>query len=266
MRRLGSFAITAAILAIPLTSYGWTRTYGGPDTDVGYWVEQTQDGGYVMTGELAKPLHNDTVSYVWLIKTDAEGDTLWTRTYGGEFIYRDCGRCVQITSDGGYILTGEPWALIKTDAWGDTLWTREYQGYYGCVLQTSDGGYVLKSVYYGTILKTDEQGDSLWCRTYGIRDDRYFHAIEKTSDSGFVITGRAWYYDNYEGCFFLIKADSCGDSMWVKIWDVDGVGASIQQTTDGGYVIAGSLHSQLGRGRDYVWLVKTDGEGDCKGS
>jgi len=99
----------------------WTRTYGGTSNDDGYSVQQTADGGYVITGS--------TWSFgrdVYLIKTNAYGDTLWTRTYGGT--ESDEGRSVQQTSDGGYIIAGSTWSfgtggaavyLIKTDANGN---------------------------------------------------------------------------------------------------------------------------------------------------
>jgi hypothetical protein len=79
------------------------RTYGGSGDDVGSYVLQATDGGYIVTGwteSWSKAGQYDA----FLMKTDANGDTLWLRTYGGE----DCdyGNCVQHTSDGGYVITG----------------------------------------------------------------------------------------------------------------------------------------------------------------
>jgi hypothetical protein len=130
----------------------WTKTYGGADSDCGLSGVQTTDGGYVVTG--------GTVSYgagntdVWLIKTDASGDTIWTRTYGNSDY--DYGYSVAQTTDGGYVVAGytssyggateDVW-LIRTDASGDTIWTRSYGGTeFDCgysVVQTTDCGYIV---------------------------------------------------------------------------------------------------------------------------
>lgn len=80
----------------------WNRFYGGPNHDNGSSVQVLSDGGFVFTG--------NTQSYgagsddVWLVRTDANGDTLWTKTYGGA--NSDIGREVQVTSDGGFIIGG----------------------------------------------------------------------------------------------------------------------------------------------------------------
>jgi hypothetical protein len=113
---------------------GWTKTWGGSFSDYGNWVEQTSDGGYVITGLYEISPAPDRVNRVYLIKTDSLGDTLWTRSYGGEGYWglNNQGRCVQETSDGGYVLIAEkglpslPW-LFRFNADGDTLWTRTYE-------------------------------------------------------------------------------------------------------------------------------------------
>ncbi len=119
----------------------WTRSFGGPATDEAYSVQQTNNGGYIITGK--------TQSYgagdydVWLIKLDENGDSVWSKTYGGES--RDIGWSVIQTNDGGYYITGytESYAhaeedsdmwLIRTDENGDTLWTKSFGGY------SDDGG------------------------------------------------------------------------------------------------------------------------------
>ncbi|MBM3321940.1 T9SS type A sorting domain-containing protein [candidate division WOR-3 bacterium] len=101
----------------------WTRTYGGASYDVASSVQQTRDGGYIVAGYTPSQSGRQDA---WLIKTDSFGDTLWTRTFGGE--NWDYAFAVQQTQDDGYILAGwtesfgaggsDAW-LIKTDSLGN---------------------------------------------------------------------------------------------------------------------------------------------------
>ncbi len=154
----------------------WIRTYGGPNYDWSNSVQQASDGGYIISGSTNS---FGAGSYdVYLVKTDSQGDTLWTRTYGGS--HDDRGYSVQQTSDGGCIIAGytssfgegyDDVYLIRTDASGDTLWTRTYGGtandYGYSVQQTSDGGYITggytssfgAGVWDVYLIKTDANGN-----------------------------------------------------------------------------------------------------------
>lgn len=103
----------------------WAKTYGGTDYDYGWSVQQTLDNGYIVVGW--------TSSFgaggfdIYLIKTDVNGDILWTQTYGG--VNDDFGNAVQVTTDSGYIIAGSSGGnvyLVKTTDMGDTIWTRTY--------------------------------------------------------------------------------------------------------------------------------------------
>jgi hypothetical protein len=156
---------------------------------------------------------------VWMIKTDNNGDTLWTRTYGG--IEDDQGESIQQTDGGGYIIGGT---------------TRSYGTGYADVW----------------LIKTDANGDSLWTRTFGTIHTELGSFVRKTMDGGYIITGKwcAWIMPHW-GDLFVLKTDANGDEQWNIILG-EGVGSSVQQTVDGGYIVAG----YIGAFWSDVWLIR----------
>jgi hypothetical protein len=252
----------------------WQRNYGGTATECGYSVQQTSDGGYIIVGG-TESFGNDI--QVYLIKTNASGDTLWTRTYGGPGW--DEGYSVRQTSDGGYIVAGRTEDLVnyyqvyllKTDASGDTLWSRAYGGTdYDrgeSVQQTSDGGYIVAGrtdsfgdSYQVYLLKTDAFGDTLWTKTYGGAGWDWGYSVQQTTDGGYIITGYTDSFGNGDQVY-LIKTNAQGDTLWTRLYggaDRDW-GQSVQQTTDGGYIVAGWTES-FGN-NSQVYLIKTDANG-----
>ncbi len=187
------------------------------------------------------------------------GQAGWWRTYGGEGY--DVGNCVQITSDGNYIITGAPWVLLKVDTSGNVVWSQKYTGFIGkWVEQTPDSGFIVAS-WNPTLLRADAQGDSLWTRSYGI----YSYCVQPTSDDGYIVTGGTNGYGNDEE-LIIVKTDSQGDSLWSKRYTEPGnnknVGYFIQETNEGGFVITGFT----GYSDEYVyyskvWIIKIDSEG-----
>jgi len=206
--------IAPNILLIKMDSLGnlsWYQTYGGYFSwDMGFSLQQTGDGGYIIVG--MTDYFNYDSSDVYLIKTDANGDTIWSKTFGGASY--DYGESVRQTSDGGYIIVGE------TASFG----TGDYDVY---------------------LIKTDSLGDTLWTRTYGGDQDESGLSVIESSDGGFVITGMTWSYAVGLADVYVIRTDTNGDTIWTKTiggleWDC---GWSIQATSDGGYVIAGETKS-----------------------
>ena len=148
----------------------WSKHFGAKRLDRGYSVRQTRDGGYILTGIQYIPGGLESTSCVFLVKTDAAGDTLWTRRLGED---NSAGNCVRQTKDGGYILTGFihhyeiglQVYLIKTDEFGVPIWSRVFGRDEGCaVRETDDGGYIIAETKRegGTVdvilIKTDESG------------------------------------------------------------------------------------------------------------
>jgi hypothetical protein len=255
----------------------WTRTFGGGGDDVGYSVQQTTDGGYIVSG-WTNSFGNGSYD-VYLIKVDASGDTLWTKTYGGAS--NDYGRSVQQTRDGGYIVAGMTDSyghggydvyLIKTNTSGDTLWTKTYGGANGdyafSVRQTQDGGYIVagSTTSFGNgyldvyLIKTNGRGDTLWTKTYGGTNGDGGYSVQQTQDRGFIIAGAT---NSFENSFqvYLIKTNAHGDTLWTRTYggaDFDW-GLSVQQTRDGGFIIAG--YTDTNENGYQVYLIKTEENG-----
>ncbi len=276
----------------------WTKTFGGVRDDWGYCVQQTSDGGYIISGSTSSLVAEASGLYpdLCLIKTDGAGNETWIKTFGEDM--NDFGVSVQQTSDGGYIVAGYTFTLgpvlnlIKTDSAGNETWTKTFSEAYSSVQQTSDGGYIITgttyihghSGNYALLHKTDAAGNTTWIKTFGpdtvdqwgypawlTSDGRYVSASSngcegrQTSDGGYIITG--WtnskddeYYDVY-----LIKTDAAGNETWSKSFGGahHDFGYSVRQASDGGYIITGKYDSSAGGGLD-VYLIKTDENGDVK--
>ncbi|TET21459.1 MAG: T9SS type A sorting domain-containing protein [Candidatus Stahlbacteria bacterium] len=228
----------------------WTKRYGYMfGEDEGYWVEETSDGGYIITGT-CNPTGGMN-NRLWLLKTDAEGDTVWTHKY----TICSHGFCVRGTKDSGYILAS-PLGLIKTDSMGDTLWTYRFVAQESSVCLASDGGYVFTATTWGSFgrrdiffIKTDTDGDSIWGHSWGGVDEDYSYEVQQTNDGGYIIVGDTRSFGEARVNVWLLKTDVNGDTTWTRILGA-GYGRSVQQTTDGGYIICGGLT-----------LIKTDSLG-----
>ena len=273
---MGIFILTASALSQPDTL--WTQTFGGGNDDIGSSVQQTSDGGYIIAGYTAS---YGAGSDVYLIKTDANGNEQWSQTFGGSS--GDDGYSVQQTSDGGYIIAGTTYSygagsadfyLIKTDANGNESWSQTFggSGYDRghSVQQTSDGGYIIAgyTFSYGAgsdvyLIKTDANGNEQWSQTFGGSDSDYGKSVQQTYDEGYIITGQTYSYGAVFEDVYLIKTDANGNEQWYQTFGGSSYdyGYSVQQTSDGGYIIAGSTLSYGAGGYD-VYLIKTDENGN----
>jgi len=262
----------------------WNKTFGGSYMDYFYSVKQTPDNGYIAAGF--------TTSFGsggfdgWLIKTDDQGNELWNRTFGWEG--DDLFKSVDQTPDGGYILSGETtfyippynqavW-LVKTDSNGTIEWDKTYLDTKfkflraTCEIQRMSDGYIIAG--YGEqydsdsedmdffLLKTDLDGEMKWCKTFGrSSDDKAWEAYQ-TTDGGCIMAGHTKSYIQTTDNVWLIKTNKNGKKQWSRIigGNHDDFALSVQQTSDGGYIVAGATMS-YGNGVYDVWLIKTDSEG-----
>ena len=273
MRNTTILALIIVLGTMVCFADGWQRTYGGTNGDGGKSVVQTSDGGYIIAGYTDSFGDGDYDMY--LVKTDAIGDTEWTRTYGGSD--NDCAYSVEQTIDGGYILAGYsgPYDyhdvyIVKTTSTGDVQWTKTYGGVQNdeaySVMQTADGGYFVAGysesfddgawgdVY---VLKLNSSGDTVWTHTYGGIDVDIAYSAKQTTDGGYILAG----YTNsfYTGSIYLIKITAFGDVEWSQNYDGD-VAYSVAQTSDGGYILAGWIDYA-----DYdIYIIKTNSSGDIE--
>lgn len=257
----------------------WTRTYGGPELELGYSAIQATDSNYIICG--CKHYETDIVD-IMLLKVNTNGDTVWCRTYGSPDL--DFGRSVQETYDGGFLIAGSTYhntageadlLLVKTNNIGDIVWTKTYGGPeidYATSLQKAVGGGYIVAGNTGLydqgdmdiwLLRIDENGDTLWTQTYGDNGQEIAEGIETTSDNGYVIIGSTDSFGLGSTDVYLVRTNSVGDELWARTYgDVrSDRGNYVLQTYDGGYIIAGG-RTPIDAGQLDLYLIKTDEIGD----
>jgi len=220
--------------ALKLTMNGdtiWSQHYGGEFWDFAKKVVALPDGGYALFGQ--------TYSYgngngdFYLLRLNSNGDTLWTRTYGGSEL--ESGESMALALDGGFFLAG----------------------------YTESFGAGKKDVY---VVRTDANGDTMWTMTYGGPEDDFCHAMVATSDSGFVVAGGTFNNSPGEADFMTIKFDANGTKLWEDIWDgsTDEFWHDVIQNDIGNIILVGYVEDS-GFGREDVRINGLDGDGNFIG-
>jgi len=249
-------------------TYGWNTAYA-------CIVAPTADDGFILAGSLP-------TDKIYIVKTNSNGDTSWTRSISGTTFTLPYALDVQQSADGGYVVAGTnsnstdyDVYLLKVDSIGDLLWFKNYGGAnsdFGSSFEnTSDGGYILSgdSWSFGTgagdafLIKTDINVDTLWTKSYGGTGTDYALSVIQTADNGYAILGSTNSFGAGFNDFYLIKTDSIGQILWSKAYGgiKDDWGTSIQQTSDGGYILEGYTES-FGIGPRNLYLLKIDAIGD----
>lgn len=246
--------ISLTILAVPLTSFGWTRTYGGFGHSWANYIIQTSDGGYIATA----------VTPWDLVRINKYGDTLWVKSYEIGNVY-----CVEDLDGEGYVLTGSSrgdLCIVKVDTAGNEIWRKKYGGNDGeggiFIQQTQDEGFIISGCTESFapsgidlwILKTDSLGDTLWSKVYGYGEhDSKGICVRETVMGDFIILAQCGDLSGPPPSItWLLKIDEYGDTLWTRSYEVKGY--CVETAQDGGYVIVGVSGI-------YVWMSKTNSEG-----
>ncbi len=235
----------------------WTRLYGGAGQDLAYSVEPTRDGGFIVAG-CTGSYGNGGLDF-YLVRLDANGDTLWTRAYGG--VEDDVAASVQETSDGGFVVAGKTNSegnggsdvfLLKITSLGEESWRQTFGGNQDdsakCVRETSDGGFIVcgstESIGNGDsqifVVKANVHGAAEWTHVSGGVIDDGAYSIVQANDGSFILAGWTGTGDGNHG-IYIEKLTSTGETVWYRGYHpgMDNQAYSIIQTDDGNFVVAG---------------------------
>jgi hypothetical protein len=198
----------------------WNKVYGGLYDDIAYSVQQTNDEGYIICGYTGTLVGYEDF---WLVKTDSNGEEIWNKTYGGE--NSEYAYFVQQTNDNGYIIAGSAYSSgTEFDMW---------------------------------LVKTDSSGNMQWNKTYGGLLDEEAYSVRQTIEGGYIITG---FTDSFAGNrdIWLIKTDSFGNIEWSQTYGgaANDEACAVQQTSDRGYIVAGTTYSFGPSWDPNFWLIK----------
>ncbi len=272
----GVLLLILPFLALAAPCRGSDHPRINPTRQWGHCVRQTGDGGFIITGNTWRC--GIMCSNICLLKTDGQGNRVWARYFGGNNVA--WGYAVHQTKDEGYIVAGTSWpsasgmshiCLIKTDKQGNKVWAKDFGGrgrYYAyAVAQARDGGYIVagktdlaaRGEYDVFVLKTDESGTTTWTRTFGGKHGDCAYAVQQTKDGGYIFGETTQSFRATHSNAYLIKTDGRGKALWTSTlgrghrdW-----GRSVQETADGGFILAGSTWPVAGRYSDCS-LIKTD--------
>ena len=237
-----SFVLYAQLTAPPIQ---WQASLGGNGGDYGGDVQSTSDGGYVVAGTLDLPFITGHEIHaqgeLFVTKFTVDGLIQWQKSYGGT--YPDNAYSIEQTSDGGYIVVGNSYSnngdvtdhhdildswVVKLNSSGNIIWKKSLGGgsdFGGYIQQTNDGGYIV--------------------------------AGSSRSNMGDV-AGNHGFTD-----YWIVRLNFKGDIQWHKFLggSNDEFPQLIQQTSDGGYIVAGTSFSNNGdvtgnHGSYDFWIVK----------
>lgn len=217
-------------------NYNWLRTYGGSSSEGAKDLLVDQDS-FITAGYTYS--EGNGYADALLLKTDSEGNTLWSKSFGGTGFDYANGLCQSQEGD-GYLFTG----------------------------YTTSQGAGGRDIY---LVKTDKNGQLIWSKTFGGEKSDIGEKIITTSDNNYLICGTTESYSKGEEDIYLLKIDLNGDTLWTKTFGCEksDMAQQVIETSDGNYLIIGSTglldvpdpDPYLGKNRE-IYLLKTDSNGN----
>ena len=232
----------------------WHKSFGGSSDDYAESIEQTEDAGYIVAGYSASndgdvTGNNGSIDY-WIVKLSSTGDLQWQKSLGGS--NWDFANSIKQTSDGGYIVAGSSGSNngdVTGNNGGDDFW----------------------------IAKLNEVGNLQWQKSLGGSGNDFAQSIVQTADGGYIIAGQSDSNNgdvtgnHGEADYWIVKLNIAGELQWQKSLggSLNDGARNIQQTPDGGYVIAGHSNSNDGdvtgnHGETDYWVVKLNTTGELQ--
>ncbi|WP_137906080.1 T9SS type A sorting domain-containing protein [Chryseobacterium sp. 2VB] len=248
------FLIYSVLAAQSAPSIEWQKALGGTHGESANAIQQTSDGGYIVAGHSMSNDGDVTGNHgggdYWIVKLNPAGGIQWQKTLGGSHV--DDAQSIRQTTDGGYIIAGS-----SNSSDGD--------------ISGNHGNYD----YW--IVKLDSNGNMQWQKSLGGSSMDMAQSIQQTSEGGYIVAGSSSSNDgdvsgnHGGGDYWIVKLDINGNIQWQK--SLGGNSSeqvnSVQQTFDGGYIIAGTTVSTDGDitvsyGNNDFWVVKLDSGGNMQ--
>jgi hypothetical protein len=266
----------------------FSKRYGGTGNDGFVHIIETSDNGFAAVGNTQSLSAGG--SDILLVRTDLNGDTIFTRSYGTA--ENESGSYVIQLPDNGFLIAGRQATvngtrgdgiLLRTDSAGNQLWSKMYGDTLfeelTSVQHTSDGGFIVSGSTTGNgsggfdilLMKTDSGGAVTWSQAYGGAASDAAYDVHITSDNGFLVSGftESLGYGHRlsqgadESNIFLLKTNDTGAVQWMEVYG-DGLQDEAFRSaiaSDGGYLVGGFTTNYLTSDSSQIIIIKTDSMG-----
>jgi hypothetical protein len=266
----------------------WSKSYGGTNNDGLVYIIQAQNNGYAAVGNTQSTSSGS--SDILFIRTDANGDTIFTRSYGT--VEAEYGTSVVQLPNNDYLISGHqttfvggpPQAdalLIRTDSSGNMLWSKQYGDSlwedFTAIKILANGDFIVagSTVTFGAgsydilLMQTDSSGTPVWSRAFGGSETDAAYDLHILPNSDFIVSGytESYGFGNYQGSdstdIFLMKADAAGNLLWMNAYG-DGLQDEAFRSnlaSDGGILIAGFTKNYQLSDSLQMMIIKTDSMG-----